>query len=241
MAKRFLSTPSARRATRGNPDPSGADSISIHALREEGDRGVFCVLSPILSFLSTPSARRATVVWCHCQPYLTISIHALREEGDTTSRRYSPAQADFYPRPPRGGRPLKQRARTKRQIFLSTPSARRATTGNPERPESQRHFYPRPPRGGRRGASSGLSCPQISIHALREEGDDCRRRQFPCEEISIHALREEGDPIAAEDFVTEDISIHALREEGDLLQRVQRKGVREFLSTPSARRATFRG
>ncbi len=37
---------------------------------------------------------------------------------------------------------------------------------------------------------------KISIHALREEGDDCpsgRCTQTP--EISIHALREEGDLI----------------------------------------------
>ena len=34
------------------------------------------------------------------------------------------------------------------------------------------NFYPRPPRGGRRQRSAGL-CRQaeISIHALREEGD----------------------------------------------------------------------
>ena len=33
----FLSTPSARRATRRGSDEKLADAISIHALREEGD------------------------------------------------------------------------------------------------------------------------------------------------------------------------------------------------------------
>ena len=35
---------------------------------------------------------------------------------------------------------------------------------------------------------------RISIHALREEGDVCKRRQrVNSARISIHALREEGD------------------------------------------------
>ena len=36
----------------------------------------------------------------------------------------------------------------------------------------ERYFYPRPPRGGRPGLPpSGQRLLQISIHALREEGD----------------------------------------------------------------------
>ena len=57
----------------------------------------------------------------------TISIHALREEGDTPLTVFSPAQRDFYPRPPRGGRPEKARKTVYEVLFLSTPSARRAT------------------------------------------------------------------------------------------------------------------
>ena len=34
----FLSTPSARRATEVEPRAGGVGEISIHALREEGDR-----------------------------------------------------------------------------------------------------------------------------------------------------------------------------------------------------------
>ena len=56
--------------------------ISIHALREEGDFIMDYTSYPTKEFLSTPSARRATVP-------------ALRRCGP---------DADFYPRPPRGGR-----------------------------------------------------------------------------------------------------------------------------------------
>ena len=57
----FLSTPSARRATRTGLRFDGENqSISIHALREEGDAFFLVQQPPILIFLSTPSARRAT-------------------------------------------------------------------------------------------------------------------------------------------------------------------------------------
>ena len=122
----FLSTPSVRRATlhlwpvlrsirhfyprpprggrRHQHKPSrGFVLISIHALREEGDLPPIPSLETFKQFLSTPSARRAT---------RKLSAHS--------------AAANFYPRPPRGGR--------------------RGLIG-PRGPSS--HFYPRPPRGGR--------------------------------------------------------------------------------------------
>ena len=57
---KFLSTPSARRATLLCGSCWDALSISIHALREEGDRGYSCKKAFSEQFLSTPSARRAT-------------------------------------------------------------------------------------------------------------------------------------------------------------------------------------
>ena len=56
-------------------------------------------------FLSTPSARRATAPLFHFSLLYRISIHALREEGDSRTAMIIPAEGDFYPRPPRGGRP----------------------------------------------------------------------------------------------------------------------------------------
>ena len=38
-----------------------------------------------------------------------ISIHALREEGDPTAGSCPARWSDFYPRPPRGGRPVQRR------------------------------------------------------------------------------------------------------------------------------------
>ena len=60
-------------------------------------------------------------------PLRKISIHALREEGDwepTTERTFL---VYFYPRPPRGGRPHVSFPCFHARLFLSTPSARRAT------------------------------------------------------------------------------------------------------------------
>ena len=79
-------------------------------------------------------------------------------------------------------------------------------------------FYPRPPRGGRP--------PQLD-------------QSYLASSISIHALREEGDQILQrDDGVVCTISIHALREEGDAAFLCRAPFGRLFLSTPSARRAT---
>ena len=59
--------------------------------------------------------------------------------------------------------------------------------------------------------------------------------------ISIHALREEGDPVDDAGELQDDISIHALREEGDALDYAAKIKHAQFLSTPSARRATAAG
>ena len=80
------------------------------------------------------------------------------------------------------------------RLFLSTPSARRATSAYQ--------------------ASAGSST--ISIHALREEGDAVQKQKIVVLQISIHALREEGDTIRTQNWDVDNIiSIHALREEGD--------------------------
>ena len=78
----FQSTPSARRAT---TDVAGTDkktTISIHALREEGDHGLHPRRLWSVGFQSTPSARRATIKVANHRIDDLISIHALREEGD---------------------------------------------------------------------------------------------------------------------------------------------------------------
>ena len=68
---------------------------------------------------------------------------------------------------------------------------------------------------------------------METRGEECFQN------ISIHALREEGDADAdLADFIFLDISIHALREEGDCWGCTPPMTARLFLSTPSVRRAT---
>ena len=71
--------------------------------------------------------------------------------------------AYFYPRPPRGGRPHWRIPRRTALIFLSTPSARRATL--------------------QWCALEALS--PISIHALREEGDDDPDNEEPVDKLFL--------------------------------------------------------
>ena len=154
--KKFLPTPSARRATLPPPGRSPPAAISTHALREEGDT--------ILNGKRSPTG--------------AISTHALREEGDPQRFSAWTPPPYFYPRPPRGGRLQLVRELIKDPQFLPTPSARRATTitrppgpaagristhalreeGDSGRLDGRRHrthFYPRPPRGGRRRSNGG--------------------------------------------------------------------------------------
>ena len=101
-----------------------------------------------------------------------ISIHALREEGDSLQIWENKLSSNFYPRPPRGGRPPAFCGLGSADVFLSTPSARRAT----------------------RNVLQFCRGHKISIHALREEGDSHADNRRLVDAISIHALREEGDP-----------------------------------------------
>ena len=80
------------------------NEISIHALREEGDRLMLFVLRAVTLFQSTPSARRATRSYVENSIKSVISIHALREEGDRLAVRCDFRPDHFNPRPPRGGR-----------------------------------------------------------------------------------------------------------------------------------------
>ena len=168
--------------------------ISIHALREEGDPKLSSRWTRPTNFYPRPPRGGRQPLGLIAAQKQTISIHALREEGDRFHSGTLTAYRNFYPRPPRGGRPFPRAISPLESRFLSTPSARRAT----------------------KGRTQNFCFPHISIHALREEGDNtcrscrylnsgflstpsARRATFcqPCrqggQQISIHALREEGD------------------------------------------------
>ena len=153
---KFLSTPSARRAT------LTADVVIFYRNR----------------FLSTPSARRATNIpaayWrgignfyprpprggrrqllYYDQSGCPISIHALREEGDTALCELDAALNKI------SIHALREEGDHRRNIQIQKP----------------KDFYPRPPRGGRQYSMDGAKrYRDISIHALREEGDETRRK-----------------------------------------------------------------
>ena len=127
------------------------DNISIHALREEGDPQDY-VGYKLAEFISIHALREEGDMMFrdHDKDREPISIHALREEGDPSPGSSSTSlPSNFYPRPPRGGRLFTIPNVHGDELFLSTPSARRATGG---------------------GRLSDLPA-GISIHALREEGD----------------------------------------------------------------------
>ena len=213
---KFLSTPSARRATR---------IFSIHA--------------KILRFLSTPSARRATSYQHYAVLLRLISIHALREEGDPRGPYLRADGAISIHALREEGDTDCGDVEWPSGVFLSTPSARRATRTSrlarpsisisihalreegdlrrQPRPRSALDFYPRPPRGGRLSDDlqnvaddrflSTPSARRATIFITRQlpslitflstpsarRATPHHRGRRPREAISIHALREEGD------------------------------------------------
>ena len=239
IRKRFLSTPSARRATelrrqhrlptpnfyprpprggrRRNPapqpreahfyprpprggrpqaTPSASDRlISIHALREEGDPLPRLVAVSIKISIHALREEGDPLYPACGSRSSKISIHALREEGDTYRWSALKKPRYFYPRPPRGGRHILQSYPQKTALFLSTPSARRAT---------QRHIG--------------------DVHAVV---------------ISIHALREEGDRGSLTAFLSLLIFLSTPSARRATYAELTGMLAEKFLSTPSARRATI--
>ena len=123
---------------------------------------------------------------------------------------------DFYPRPPRGGRPQIRTTPAILWRFLSTPSARRATDE----------------------VKANNALIEISIHALREEGDKiCLYGEWRIP-ISIHALREEGDITDHSAYLAGAIFLSTPSARRATLADLGCTITSEFLSTPSARRAT---
>mgnify|MGYP006918727747 CR=1 FL=1 len=169
-----------------------------------------------------------------------ISIHALREEGDL----------------------VRWQITVKPRQFLSTPSARRATTGIYNALKGTSDFYPCPPRGGRLDLPDEFGVPGLflSTPSARRatpailSADPAQLYFYP--RPPRGGRRDDAATVAEVDnfyprpprggrraFVFQacvfvHISIHALREEGDICGAVHFLKVRLFLSTPSARRAT---
>ena len=104
QAKKFLSTLSLRRATAIDVFLAVWAIISIHALLAESD--------PLSDALACT---------------VEISIHALLAESDAGQVVEHRDPAHFYPRSPCGERRKPRRLKSRRCVFLSTLSLRRAT------------------------------------------------------------------------------------------------------------------
>ena len=150
---------------------------------------------------------------------------------------------NFYPRPPRGGRHISLVYPQKTALFLSTPSARRATLLTPRGADVDRYFYPRPPRGGRQLSTSDMaqgrrflstpSARRATLSSLNtgtggadfyprpprggRRDADLRLKRW-AQFLSTPSARRatNGNPRFFHVF---GISIHALREEGDAVRR----------------------
>ena len=147
-----------------------------------------------------------------------ISIHALREEGDLAAleKQETPEPISIHALREEGD-PRKAVTGGNQGVFLSTPSARRATICLGDSAGHIRHFYPRPPRGGR------LSVLDTSVTATVFLSTPSARRAtwcVPCNRI------------CAEDFYPRP------PRGGRLASRTLITATGRFLSTPSARRAT---
>ena len=216
-----------------------AFSISTHALHEEGDYipipataipsyfyprpprgGRRRRTGPVWRtgpFLPTPSTRRATHPPCRAARS-TAYFYPRPPRGGRRGRSAlgRAGNLHFYPRPPRGGRHRLVCHADGIIVFLSTPSARRATLG----------------------------CLLVSVCFEFLSTPSARRattwyiRANALSLISIHALREEGDALRL-GAATESRYFYPRPPRGGRLDSPTRAGsFFAFLSTPSARRAT---
>ena len=231
--------------------------ISIHALREEGDASSTPIPRGAINFYPRPPrggrrAARETV-----DEEEGISIHALREEGDaqagaTGCRR----DHHFYPRPPRGGRLCRNAKSHSPSLFLSTPSARRATWASMLQTSRRGYFYPRPPRGGRLQDFSQIYwlCEFLSTPSARRathhpagyapaagflSTPSARRATYTSRRHRQHRANfyprppRGGRPVVTgHSPLDKRISIHALREEGDGAARLLRHRGSYFYPRP---------
>ena len=125
---------------------------------------------------------------------------------------------DFYPRPPRGGRRGPANFPVRKKEFLSTPSARRATVHEPD----------------------DCRFELISIHALREEGDDAATLTLRAQIEFLSTPSARRATFLPQSSSSCSVYFYPRPPRGGRRSRLSLSTMsRIFLSTPSARRATF--
>ena len=192
-------------------------TISIHALREEGDLTPFMVQPHFAQFLSTPSARRATMyASSRFLVRLFLSTPSARRATGALTRPLDFLR-NFYPRPPRGGRPHSTHTLVFVHKFLSTPSARRATPVQARRCPPKNQFLSTP------SARRATSLPTA--------------REQPYQFLSTPSARRATRHI--ETILNEPTYFYPRPPRGGRRRWAHNDlCLQRFLSTPSARRAT---
>ena len=150
---------------------AGGRPISIHAPREGSDAHTSHRPCLPQRFLSTLPARGATY------------------QRDRAESR----QQNFYPRSPRGERPLSSSSQISAPNFYPrSPRGERQEQPWPE--EEEPYFYPRSPRGERRAKRVDRAQPSGFLSTLPARGATARASCAELENgISIHAPREGSD------------------------------------------------
>ena len=129
---------------------SAINLISIHALREEGDRTTSATTSCAAYFYPRPprgGRRRGLQDHCHDLDFYPRPPRG----GRLVAAPPTKPAVDFYPRPPRGGRRHRS-GRRKRRPGISIHALREeGDMASVMLVSTHCDFYPRPPRGGRQG------------------------------------------------------------------------------------------
>ena len=147
---KFLSTPSARRATASRSRGNTCSPISIHALREEGDAANTPLSTVARNFYPRPPRGGRLGHFGFLLFFFGISIHALREEGDGLGMEFLRILQDISIHALREEGDLNSTGKTFAQLMISIHALREEgdLPSAAARPFHQ-DFYPRPPRGGR--------------------------------------------------------------------------------------------
>ena len=192
-----------------------------------------------MTFLSTLSLRRATRAGSDQRHSPDISIHALLAESDHHRSTYQHQGRHFYPRSPCGERRKPRRLKSRRMVFLSTLSLRRATRCQFNGDNGKIFLSTLSLRRATKSQSSGAGIAKY-FYPRSPCGERPRRdsRQHPAGEfLSTLSLRRATESKNGRHYIG-CISIHALLAESDPCVRTFRLTKRGFLSTLSLRRAT---
>ena len=145
-------------------------------------------------FLSTLPARGATTSMPWCVPPLLISIHAPREGSDPVKVSGSGGGfTDFYPRSPRGERPMAIGGTSGVQDFYPRSPRGERRRGTHCMKTVSENFYPRSPRGERRPSGLKGRFRIIFLSTLPARGATCSAGKDYCRNTDFYPRSPRGE------------------------------------------------